>query len=561
MSTLLALLVLSVCAAAVLLHAPARPVPSIHRHAPLASRGLLSLPGALRGPASQTLGAQDPAYHAVTVPGGLRIVNPAQRLSARFEASGVRVHAGKLGLGLTLARAGYGSRLATVGAATPAARANRITYDRGWIEEWYTNGPVGLEQGFTIPRGPGGAARGPLQLALSLSGGARATGLPGGEGIRFSARHASLVYGAPSAKDALGHPLRSWLQLQAGQVLLHVDTRRAVYPVRIDPFIQQGSKMTAGEIGAGQFGVSVALSADGNTALVGASNDNGGIGAVWVFVRSGGAWAEQGEKLTGAEETGKGEFGSSVALAAEGNTAVIAGWKDNGDRGAAWVFTRSNGVWSQQGSKITPTGESGAGKFGVSVAVSSEGDTALIGGHVDNNFLGAVWVFTRSGGVWSQQGEKLTGSGEVGKGGFGQSVALSSDGNTALVGAYHDNNFLGAAWVFTRSAGVWSQQGEKLTGGGEEEGQAWLGNAVALSSDGNTALIGGYHDNGELGAAWVFTRSAGVWSQQGKKLTGGEESAGGTFATSVALSADGNTALMGGYNDSVEKGAAWVFLR
>ena len=135
--------------------------------------------------------------------------------------------------------------------------------------------------------------------------------------------------------------------------------------------------------------------------------------------------------------------------------------------GAAWVFTRSGSTWTQQGEKLTGSGESGNGEFGDSVALSSEGNTALIGGRGDNGDLGAAWVFTRSGSSWTQQGEKLTGGGESGKGEFGVSVALSSDGNTALIGGSGDNSDHGAAWVFTRSGSTWTQQGEKLTGGGE----------------------------------------------------------------------------------------------
>jgi hypothetical protein len=113
------------------------------------------------------------------------------------------------------------------------------------------------------------------------------------------------------------------------------------------------------------------------------------------------------------------------------------------------VFTRSGGAWTQQGSKLTGSGESGAGDFGYSVALSGDGNTALIGGYKDNSFVGAAWGFTRSGGAWTQQGSKLTGSGESGAGWFGVSVALSSDGNTALIGGPGDNSWVGAAWVFT----------------------------------------------------------------------------------------------------------------
>src|SRR5207302_6538509 len=115
---------------------------------------------------------------------------------------------------------------------------------------------------------------------------------------------------------------------------------------------------------------------------------------------------------------------------------------------------------------------------------------------------------------------KLTGSGEVGEGHVGFSVALSADGNTALVGGLADNSETGAAWVFVRSEGSWSQQGSKLTGGGEV-GRGLFGYSVALSADGNTGLIGGRADNSGIGAVWVFTRSGSTWEQAGAKLTAG----------------------------------------
>ena len=325
---------------------------------------------------------------------------------------------------------------------------------------------------------------------------------------------------------------------------------------------QQGEKLTGGgEEGAGKFGYSVALSANGNTAMMGGRGDNSTNGAAWVFARSGATWTQQGEKLTGTGETGTGRFGSSVALSGDGGAALIGGPGDNGGAGAAWVFTRSGSTWTQQGEKLTGAIESAKGEFGSSVALSEHGDTALIGGPEDDSATGATWVSTRSGGVWSQQVPKLTG-GEEGNGEFGVIVALSADGNTALIGGWNDNSTKGAAWVFTRTGSTWTQQGGKLTGGGEE-GEGGFGTSVALSADGNTALIGGPVDNGKAGAAWVFTRSGSTWTQQGGKLTGGGEVGNAWFPPcySVALSGDGDTALIGGWLDNNWTGAVWVFTR
>jgi hypothetical protein len=237
--------------------------------------------------------------------------------------------------------------------------------------------------------------------------------------------------------------------------------------------------------------------------------------------------------------------------------------------GAAWVFTRSGATWTQQGTKLTAGDEVGTAAFGLSVALSSDGATGLIGGPADSNSTGAAWVFTRSGATWTQQGTKLTGTGEVGTGAFGFGVALSADGDTALIGGPVDSSFVGAAWAFTRSAGTWTQQGPKLTGSGSS-GAAGFGTDVALSADGDSALIGGPFDNSSAGAAWAFVRSGGGWAQQGAKLLGnctascggpngsGEVGA-GTLGVGVSLSADATTALIGGPGDTSGVGAAWVF--
>ncbi|MGH7741588.1 MAG: FlgD immunoglobulin-like domain containing protein, partial [Candidatus Eiseniibacteriota bacterium] len=176
---------------------------------------------------------------------------------------------------------------------------------------------------------------------------------------------------------------------------------------------------------------------------------------------------------------------------------------DNSGVGASWVFTRSGGVWTQQGSKLVGTGSVGGPEQGYYARLSGDGNTAIVGGPLDNSNTGAAWVFTRSGSVWSQQGAKIVPSGFVGIPYMGQSVAVSGDGNTAMLGGPFDNFQTGAAWVFTRTAGVWTQHGSKLVGTGGV-GTGYQGISVALSSDGYTALVGGSNDNANVGAGWVY---------------------------------------------------------
>jgi len=324
---------------------------------------------------------------------------------------------------------------------------------------------------------------------------------------------------------------------------------------------QQGSKLVGtGNTGNATQGYSTALSADGNTAIIGGYSDNGSQGAAWIFTRSGTTWTQQGSKLVGIGNVGPAFQSHAVAISADGNTAVSTGYQDNTNQGAAWIFTRSGTTWTQQGAKLVGTGNVGAAQQGKSAAISADGNTVILGGPADNTNLGAVWVFTRSGTTWTQQGSKLVGTGNAGNSQQGFSVAISADGTTALIGGYMDNAVQGATWVFTRSGTTWTQQGSKLVGTGGV-GNTAQGCAVGISADGNTAIVGGFGDSTNVGAAWVFTRSGTTWTQQGSKLVGTGNVGAAQIAGTIGLNADGNSAFLGGYSDNSSLGAAWVFKR
>ena len=326
---------------------------------------------------------------------------------------------------------------------------------------------------------------------------------------------------------------------------------------RTDGVWAQQMKLTgSGLVGFSRFGWSVALSADGNTALLGAPADNTNVGAAWVFIRTTGTWVQQGNKLVGSGAVGAASQGFSAALSSDGNTAIIGGNTDNANVGAAWVFTRSNGVWTQQGNKLVGSGAVGGSAQGYSIALSGDGTTALIGGNTDNGSVGAAWVFTNTGGSWTQQGSKLVGTGAVPPSNQGNSVALSADGNTALVGGPGASGNAGAGWVFTRANGVWTQQTELVgTGASGPARQGW---SAALAGDGNTALLGGPGDLQGVGSVWVFTRSGGIWTQPSTKRIGSGFVGQSLQGTSVAIAADGQTIMEGGPGDNSFAGAVWV---
>ncbi len=467
---------------------------------------------------------------------------------------------------MRLLSAAYGNDVVRIGAVAPRAHANRVEYAHAGVREWYANGPLGLEQGFTIQGRR--SATPSLTLALALSGDLRASLSRGGSSLVLSHAGApALRIRALSARDATGRSLNSSFAIRGDSALIRVDTAGARFPVRIDPMIESAPlPAPSDEQGEGQLGFSVALSADGSTALVGAPRDGAAAGAAWVFTRSGSTWTQQGPKLTGVSEEpcheGEGEcgFGRSVALSGDGNTALIGAPRANGHAGTAWVFTRSAGHWTQFGGQLTSGIESAGSSFGRSVALSSDGQTALVGAPTYNGDIGAVWSFTRSASGFVQQAN-LTGGEELGGGHFGRSVALSATGDVALVGAPGDDEHTGAAWAFARSGAGWSEEGGKLTGGAELQSGGRFGWSVALSASGDTALIGAIADDNQTGSAWVLTHGASGWEQQGPKLTAGDELGEARFGYSTALSADGDTALIGGPRDDGSAGGAWRFTR
>jgi hypothetical protein len=539
---------------------------------------LRELPVTLQGTVSDALGLDDPAYYVEQVSTSCRGGNPAQQFDAVWSEGGLAIQTGKLNWGLRLDDWGYGEELVSAGPSVPQANAHRVEYRRSGLTEWYVNGPLGIEQGFTVSSPPNVSSPGEaLTLRLAWSGEVNVQVEKSAAVVSNTAGEPALRYGGLIAYDAAGRSLHAWLEQSGAAILLRVDDREATYPVVIDPFIQQ-QKLTASD-GAtdDEFGYSVSLSSDGNTALIGAESaavgGNSRQGAAYVFVRSGGVWSQQ-QKLTASDGTSYDYFGNSVSISADGSTALSgAHFADvgvQGYSGAAYVFVRSGGVWSQQ-QKLTASDVDGY-SFGDSVSLSGDGSTAVIGASYaligGNIYQGAAYVFVRNGGTWSPQ-EKLIASVGASYDYFGNSVSMSADGSTALIGAGNatigSNTDQGAAYVFVRSGETWSQQQQLVASDGGVMDQ--FGSSVSLNSNGSVALIGAYgasiDGNASQGAAYVFAVSGGVWSQQ-QKLTASDGATGDWFGWSVSLSGDGSTALIGAFKAAIGgnylRGAAYVFV-
>jgi len=412
-------------------------------------------------------------------------------------------------------------------------------------------------------------------------------------------------------------------------------TTSAEIPVDAPGLAQAVGYIKAANTGdSDQFGTAVALSGDGQTLAVGAPMEDSSAsgvttadhaddgtadnsGAVYIFTRNGRQWTQQA--YIKASNAGAGyEFGKSVSLSDDGGTLAVGAWLegsssvgintpplDDGtaDRsGAVYVFVRNDaGDWTQQAYiKASNTGADDI--FGISIALSGDGDTLAVGafgedssttgvnsvpnddGSADDS--GASYVFVRDdAGDWSQQAYlKARNTGALD--GFGTAVSLSGDGNMLAVGAFGESNSFsgvwmgsdmpgtdndndnlsgsGAAYVFVRNGqGDWTQQAYiKASNPDAFDRFGW---ALDFSDDGDTLAVGAWGESSNTegidtipvddgtanlsGAVYVFTRNGiGNWLQQAY-IKPGNTSAYDRFGISLDLSSDGNRLAVGAFNE------------
>ena len=548
-----------------------------------------------------------------------------QNLNAWFGEEGVTVRpttpakdARAWRLELSFKAYGYGRQLH---AAPPVVARRvegvRIEYVRGGgVVEWYENRAEGIEQGFTIDERPAGAggAGGPLRLSLAVSGGLRPRAFDGGQTIElFDARGAGVLsYGELSAVDARGRRLAARMEAGGDEIALLVEDADAAYPIVIDPIVATLEQRLDGGFNrraSAEFGYAVAI--DGDRAVVGApSDDLSGTdsGLVFLFSRAGASWSRI---VTYNASVQLGQCGYSVALS--GDTAVFGCRGSSGTTGRAFTLT-----FASVATELIPSIETRdpGDAYGTSVAIS--GDDIVVGSpnaefSGSTHDTGAAYVFNLNPGGAVSSTDLLTegnstdqrlgtsvavnddyiaagapGANTVtvfatGDGSvldtfgvapatvlFGQSLAMSGD--TIVIGAPGDNEkglASGAAYVYVRgSDGKWGQQ-QKLTASDARAQDFFSAFAVAIEF--NTIIIGssaqdaGFDDlSDNRGAAYIFTRSDGVWTEQRKirvaSFDGGAP--GNNFGAGVGIS--GDTVIAGApfapANDGTAKtGAAYVY--
>jgi hypothetical protein len=313
--------------------------------------------------------------------------------------------------------------------------------------------------------------------------------------------------------------------------------------------------------------------------------------------------------------------GQTLVLSRDGNTMAVAAPEENSGAGAVYVFTRpgADKPWKQE-AVLKASNTDPYDSFGFSLALNANGNTLAVtatredsnarginGNQMDNSAedSGAVYVFTRTGGKWSQQAYVKSSNSDAGDQ-FGWSVTLTADGNTMVVGAsteqskargvngdQSDNSAAnaGAAYVFTRSASTWSQQAY-LKGAQTDPGDLF-GFSVSISSDGATLAVAAYDEDGGVpgvngneadnskggsGCVYVFVRDGASWKQTTYLKESNLDHPQDAFGSMVALSGDGKTlaidaadedGLVGGINgeqyhgkenQDTSNGAVYVFV-
>ena len=557
--------------------------------------------------------------------------NPGQGWSMRFDGAGFEVAppGEDWTWGLELRSYGRAGKLReAVAGKRLVAEGDRLAVRRDVaIAEWYVNRIGGLMHGFTVSERPAGG--GDLEMRFGVRGGLKPRASADGRAVAFGNGTGAAVvnYSGLKVWDADGRLLGASLADVDGEIVLRIKDDEAVYPVMIDPVAQQAFLKASNVSPEDNFGRSVAIS--GDTVVVGAFGEDSGAvgingipngsapsaGAVYVFVRRGTTWTQ--EAFLKASNAGEMDFfGESVAIS--GDTVVVgAEGEDSGAvgingvpnetaafSGAAYVFIRRGTTWTQEAFlKADNAGEGDS--FGRSVGIFD--DTVVVGANKENSGpvgiggtpdeseerAGAVYVFARSGSTWTQEAFlKASNAGETDL--FGGSVGITGD--RVVVGASGEDSGAvgingspdesmansGAAYVFVRRAGIWTQ--EAFLKASMAEAGDFFGGSVGISGD--TVVVGargedsgavginGSPDDGAVdsGAAYVIVRTGMNWEQQAF-LKASNAGAADYFGQAVAIS--GNTVVVGadaensgavGINGSSNEsaggaGAAYVFFR
>jgi hypothetical protein len=553
-----------------------------------ASSALLGLPLRAQTHVSARLGREVKGYHVRRFDAGFHIENASQKLAADFVQEGVKVGQGAEHWTMSFRGYGYGDDvIGNLDRVAPRASLNRVEYRRGPLTEWYVNGPVGLEQGFTLNQPPSAAKGQPLTIVLDLSGDLSASVDQASTGLILSKDEGKpeLHYAGLTAYDATGKNLPAWLELKGAELRLRVQDAGAKYPVIVDPVMQLAELTASDGVNGDALGISVAI--DGNTIVVGAPgatiNHSAGQGAAYVFVKPSTGWQDmtQTAKLTASDGLDGDAFGGAVGIA--GNTIVVGACSQSGmcnGPGKVYVYTKpANGWHTTSNFAAILAASDGLPNDGFSneMSISEDGSTVVVGAAnaaVNGQpSAGKVYVFVRprNGRKTVTETAQLTEPVPTAYDDF-SCVSISADGSTIFVGALQFNlsgNIAtgpGAAYIFLRPAGGWrttSNAQAVLTASdgvvGDLLGFCQAG-SKCLSSDGTTVLAPAPYANGFQGKGYIFVKPPAGWrstSQFNAELTPND---GTSQVVGWSAAITHNAALLGAVAGS-EGGAAYLVLK
>ncbi len=496
-----------------------------------------------------------------------RLENPAHAISARFDGTGARIWQSETSQpGWTIHLQGYGrgDAFSALAAPPPKGSGNRIEYRfEGGISEWFVNGPLGLQQGFAIERNPAPAEVGPLVLHLDLTGDVRAEVAPDGQSAVLWERGDEVGYNYAGlyAFDRSGARLPARLSATTTGLAIQVDDAQAVYPVTVDPFVQRAQFDSLDERWQpAQFARTVAI--DGDTVAIAMPEYEGHsrTGAVFVFSKGETGWGDSSSaiRLQNPGRPRSDHFASSVAVKGD---VIAVGAPGAGPgyaySGAVYVYSKPADGWHPDivPVTLTPPADNAWGWFGDSVAV--DGDAIVVGApfsSLDKQQVGAAYVFVKGAGGWSEATVpvKFVPPDGADEDLYGRSVAIR--GATVAVGAPGSDAVAaesGAVYIYARSGPGWNSATSplRLKAANPQPGD-FFGRSVAL--DGQTLVVGApqrdrayrpVHERGR-GFADIFSRVVGGSFSNSWRvtLTAYDGNGGDGFGWSVSV-ADGFIAI------------------
>jgi len=467
---------------------------------PLSASQFEQVPKLMLPVLAESLGSGQKSYHMREDGAEFKATTHSQGIESAFHSQGIT---------LTRQNNSISMRLSGAKELGPdRVSPNKVEYKRDGITEWYVNGPMGIEQGFTLqnqPRTQEGRDEVVIGIKLDFDEGISALQSPDKNVIRFIEQKSGkdvLRYRGLFAYDSTGKELPSKMNLLDNRIIISVDDRTAKYPIVIDPFIEI-QKIFASDVPPDamfwQFGGTVHIS--GNTAIVGAvgATVSGNIfaGQAYIFDRDDntGFWFET-QILTGSNSTGFGsQFGNCVHI--DGDTAIVGASNIiSGLQGEAYIFDRGpmTNMWSEV-DNFTGSTASPGDFYGISCTVEESSGIAMVGANRAFAVEGRVYVYERDmANMWSEVDDfeaSMPVPGEF----FGSNVSISGD--IAIVSASLLITTEGRVVVYERDAmGMWPQVQEIVA----SDGMVGDSFGVETSLDGHQLIVGAPGVDGAMGS-------------------------------------------------------------